>query len=109
MTTTPDMRSFARSLRACYGMHGLTQGQVADAVGVSRQAVKGWLNGDVIPHTLHAIALAELFGIKFDLLLWGETEDVVMAAAKVYVSAPAHSLTDPDSLASISQNAPPSS
>ena len=42
----------------------MTQEFVADALGVSRQAVSKWENGSSDPSTSNLIALAKLFGIS---------------------------------------------
>jgi transcriptional regulator with XRE-family HTH domain len=83
----------AANIRALAGMHSITQSELADAIGVSRQAVKGWLSG-ATPSARHAYALAQLFGIpNSDLLLWGDIADVLVAGARVYHDAPATKLS----------------
>ncbi len=47
----------------------MTQEFVAEAIGVSRQAVSKWENGDSDPSTSNLIALAKLFGISAEELL----------------------------------------
>lgn len=47
----------------------MTQEFVADALGVSRQAVSKWENGSSDPSTSNLIALAKLFGISPEELL----------------------------------------
>ncbi len=47
----------------------MTQEFVADAVGVSRQAVSRWENGSCDPSTANLIALAKLYGIPAQQLL----------------------------------------
>lgn len=48
----------------------MTQEFVAEAIGVSRQAVSKWENGSSDPSTSNLIALAKLFGISAQELLW---------------------------------------
>ena len=47
----------------------MTQEFVADALGVSRQAVSRWENGSSDPSTSNLIALTKLFGISPEELL----------------------------------------
>ena len=47
----------------------MTQEFVAEAVGVSRQAVSKWENGTSDPSTANLIALAKLYGISTEQLL----------------------------------------
>ena len=47
----------------------MTQEFVAEALGVSRQAVSKWENGTSDPSTSNLIALARLFGISAEELL----------------------------------------
>lgn len=51
--------------RAC----GLSQERAAEAVGVTRQALAKWENGETTPDVLHSDALAELYGVSLDDLL----------------------------------------
>ncbi len=48
---------------------GLTQEEVAEKLGVSRQAVAKWENGDTIPDVEMCIALADLYGTTLDGLV----------------------------------------
>lgn len=49
----------------------MTQEFVAEAVGVSRQAVSKWENGSSDPSTSNLLALAKLFGVSVEELLKG--------------------------------------
>ena len=48
---------------------GLTQEQLAEKIGVSRQAVAKWERGDTMPDIDSCVKLAELYGITVDLLV----------------------------------------
>ena len=48
---------------------GLSQEQLAEKVGVSRQAVSKWENGTSDPSTVNLLALAKLYGVSADELL----------------------------------------
>ncbi len=47
----------------------MTQEFVADALGVSRQAVSKWENGTSDPSTTNLMAIAKLFGVSTEELL----------------------------------------
>ena len=48
---------------------GLTQEQLGELVGVTRQAVSKWETGTADPSTSNLLALAKLFGISAEELL----------------------------------------
>ena len=48
---------------------GLTQEQLAEQIGVSRQAVAKWERGDSAPDIDSCIKLAELYGTTVDMLV----------------------------------------
>ena len=45
---------------------GISQEKLAELVGVSRQAVTKWENGNANPDTENLIRLAEIFGVSLD-------------------------------------------
>ena len=49
--------------------HGLSQEQLADALGVSRQAISKWEGGAAIPEVEKLLALSKYFGVTTDYLL----------------------------------------
>lgn len=51
---------------------GLSQEALAAQLGVSRQAVSKWENGDSEPSTANLLALAALYGLSVDELLRGK-------------------------------------
>ncbi len=51
-----------------------TQEQVAERVGVSRQAVAKWEAGETVPDVENCIALAKLYGVTLDTLVAGDSE-----------------------------------
>lgn len=63
--------SLAEKLREHRTRCKMTQEFVAEAVGVSRQAVSKWENGASDPSTANLIALAKLYGIPAEQLLEG--------------------------------------
>ncbi len=54
--------------------HGLSQGDLADKIGVSRQAVSKWECAESSPDTDNLIALSKLYEITIDELIVGDTE-----------------------------------
>ena len=52
---------------------GLSQEELAEKIGVSRQAVSKWERGESSPDTENLIALAKLYNISLDELVFGES------------------------------------
>ena len=48
---------------------GFTQEQLAEKIGVSRQAIANWEKGENTPDITKCIALAELYGVSVDELV----------------------------------------
>ena len=66
---------------------GLSQEQLAEQVGVSRQSISKWETGQSVPDLDKLVALSRVFGISTDELLGNES-------AKTEPAAPAHSTND---------------
>lgn len=62
-------RSLGEALKKCRMERNMTQEFVAEALGVSRQAVSKWETGATDPSTSNLLALAKLFGIPAEELL----------------------------------------
>ena len=73
--TTPEQEIIRRSLGEALKAHrqncGMTQEYVAEALGVSRQAVSKWETGTAEPSTSNLLALAKLYGVDAGELLRG--------------------------------------
>ncbi len=54
---------------------GLSQGDLAAKLGVSRQAVSKWECGDTLPDTENLIALSKLYKVTVDELICEGTQD----------------------------------
>lgn len=54
---------------------GMTQEEVAEKVGVSRQAVAKWEKGETQPDINSCVKLTDLFGMSLDMLVRGLEED----------------------------------
>ncbi len=55
-------------------LHNLSQEELAEKIGVSRQAVSKWERSEASPDTDNLMLLAELYGVTLDELLRGEGE-----------------------------------
>jgi len=66
----------ASKLLALRKQNGFSQEELAEKLGVSRQAVSKWERGDASPDTENLIALAKIYGISLDRLFGLETETV---------------------------------
>ena len=64
-----QIKSLGEALKARRTQRGFTQEFVAEALGVSRQAVSKWENGSSEPSTANLMALAKLYGLSVDELL----------------------------------------
>lgn len=62
---------------------GLTQDELARAVGVTRQAVSKWERGVIAPSTVNLVALGRLYGVPLDELANGEPPPKEPAAVAV--------------------------
>lgn len=49
--------------------NGYTQEQIAERIGVSRQAVAKWENGEAMPDVENIIALADIYEVTIDSLV----------------------------------------
>ena len=58
-------------------LKGLSQEELAEKLGVSRQAVSKWETGEALPEIIKLKGLAEVFGVTTDFLL-NDSEDVFM-------------------------------
>ncbi|NMB00728.1 MAG: helix-turn-helix domain-containing protein [Firmicutes bacterium] len=70
--------NIATNLRYLRNSKRMTQEQVAEQIGVSRQAVAKWENGDSLPDILNCEALADLYDVSLnDLVRYDATESGV--------------------------------
>lgn len=66
--------NIATNLRYLRNKNGLSQEQVAEKIGVSRQAVAKWENGDSLPDIINCDALADLFDVSLNDLVRFDSE-----------------------------------
>lgn len=64
----------ANRLLAYRRAHGFSQEDLAEKIGVSRQAVSKWERAEAAPDTDNLIALAALYGVLIDELINGKGE-----------------------------------
>lgn len=72
--------SIAANIQATRQAAGLTQEQLAEAVGVSRQTVAKWEYGETSPDLEHAAALADALGCTVDALVNFDSEGTGLGA-----------------------------
>ena len=63
------------NLIALRKLNGYSQGQIAEKIGITRQAYAKWENGSTIPDVDRASQLAKLYGISIDSLMGGSDDD----------------------------------
>ena len=61
--------SFPETLLSIRKRNGMSQEQLAEALGVSRQTISKWELGTAVPDTANVIKLSKLFGVSADHLL----------------------------------------
>ena len=60
---------FSEKLTTLRKQAGLSQEQLADRLGVTRQSVSKWESGAALPELVKLIALSEMFGVSLDYLV----------------------------------------
>lgn len=66
---------FSEKLAALRRREGLSQEQLADRLGITRQSVSKWESGAVMPEVDKLITLSELFGVSVDYLVKDQMEE----------------------------------
>ncbi len=69
---TDTRKLFGNRLRQARKRAGLTSEQVAERVGVVRQAIVSWESGKTSPTNEHLKQIAQLYRVTTDWLLYGE-------------------------------------
>jgi AbrB family looped-hinge helix DNA binding protein len=67
--------NIASNLRFLRSQNRMSQEEVAEKIGVTRQAVAKWENGDSLPDILNCEALAELYDVSLNDLVQYDPED----------------------------------
>lgn len=67
---------------------GLSQEELAEQLGVSRQSVSKWETGTVMPDTENALAMSKILGVTTDFLLTGQNNEFGADTGKVTYTKP---------------------
>ncbi len=73
--------------------NGLNQEELAEKLGVSRQAISKWERGESAPDLSNLIALSDLFDVSIDYLAKGKEEEDAAPKEEEELRAP-----DPESI-----------
>uniref|UniRef100_UPI00405696B5 helix-turn-helix transcriptional regulator n=1 Tax=Acetatifactor sp. TaxID=1872090 RepID=UPI00405696B5 len=63
--------------------NGYSQEQLADKLGLARQTISKWENGQAVPELSGLIMLSELYGVTIDRIVKDDKECNLALAAKV--------------------------
>lgn len=66
--------SFAQNIQYLRKLRGITQEELSDLVGVSRQSVSKWETGDAFPETEKIMQLCDIFNVSMDVLMRGDAQ-----------------------------------
>lgn len=77
---------FSEKLITLRRREGLSQEQLADRLGVTRQSVSKWESGAVMPELVKLICLSEMFGVSVDYLVKDYLEEEEPAAVDSQLS-----------------------
>lgn len=69
------MKTFSEKLLELRRREGLSQEQLADRLGVTRQSVSKWESGAAIPELSKLVALSDLFSVSVDYLVKDRLEE----------------------------------
>lgn len=69
------MKTFSEKLLELRRQEGLSQEQLADRLGVTRQSVSKWESGAAVPELPKLVALSDLFGVSVDYLVKDRLEE----------------------------------
>ena len=67
-----DMQKIGRQISSLRKKKGMTQMELADALGISYQAVSNWERGNTMPDISKLPELAEIFGVSIEEILCDE-------------------------------------
>ena len=73
--TEKHTKPLAQNLTALRQIHQYSQEEVAEKIGVSRQAVAKWETGETAPDLMNSDALAALYGVTLDDLIHFDPHD----------------------------------
>ena len=73
--TEGDLKMFGDNLMQLRKLNDLTQEELAERVGVTRQAIAKWESGDSVPDLNRCRAIADVFHVSIDDLANYDSED----------------------------------
>lgn len=73
-----DAKSIGQTIAKLRRLNGMTQGQLAEKLGISNKAVSKWENGQGYPDITLFPILSELFGVSIDHLMMGEERGIAV-------------------------------
>ena len=76
--------------------NNLSQEELAEKIGVSRQAVSKWERAEASPDTDNLIRLAEIYGVSLDEMLTGKKAEATEEAPESDSSDPEQEYAEPD-------------
>lgn len=88
MTKEEQAEIFARNLSRYIKDLGLTQREIAQALGVSQQAVHTWTTGENVPRLNKAQRLAQLLGVRLTDLVFPNDADVQQSLGEIFARRP---------------------
>ena len=74
--------------------HGLSQGDLAAELDVSRQSISKWETGSSVPELDKLVAMSRLFGVTLDELVLGGAQTDGAEGVKAYVDKLKAELSD---------------
>lgn len=76
------------TLKTLRQKRGLSQEQLAEALGTSRQTISKWESGAALPDAINLLSLSDYFGVSTDALLRGLSEEEADAPSPDYSDSP---------------------
>ena len=73
MAERPQNEIIAQNLALYRKLHGLTQSELAEAIGYSNKSVSKWERGEGLPDVLLLLALSDIYGVTVSELI-GQTK-----------------------------------
>lgn len=78
--------AFSENLQFIRAEHGVTQEQLAEQLGVSRQSVSKWEGGQSFPEMDTLLRICDLYAVNLDILLRGDLRESVVTDTAHYDS-----------------------
>ncbi len=79
-----EAEAFGEVVKALAGLHGLRQDELAERIGISKQAANALMRGRARPSLWTAKNIARLFGVSLEALTTGKPVNVLREAVEQY-------------------------